>query len=206
MAGSFTHVRDLRDSAVMALAGLLTAVVALIVAVASAAYTRRQAVAAEAVIAIEQTRLHAELTPDLAISCTKPRGASNVDALMTIELTGPTALDRLDEVTLRIRDDRPNHRPPQSGALETVYGPYRIDPLLHLTDEAGRQHGPFPLPKNEPHQALLMESVPPAGYGHDWNRQWEGKPVRLQLDCRRDGHEPWIVLQEVTVVDSPRLR
>jgi hypothetical protein len=81
----------------MALASLIIAIAAAIIAVASAAYTRRQAVASEATAAIEGKRLHDDLTPQLAVTC-------------------------IDEVTIRIRDDRPdrNSRPGSGVTQEQI--------------------------------------------------------------------------------------
>jgi hypothetical protein len=36
---------------------------------------------------------------------------------MTLELTGPAGLDRLDEVTVRIRDDIPDRKPAPGSQL-----------------------------------------------------------------------------------------
>ena len=104
----------------MALASLIIAIAAAIIAVASAAYTRRQAVASEATAAIEGKRLHDDLTPQLAVTCTERTGTSQAD--MTVELIGPAGLDGLDEVTIRIRDDRPdrNSRPGSGVTQEQI--------------------------------------------------------------------------------------
>ncbi len=116
----------------MAVASLIIAVVALIVALASAAYTRRQAVASEGVTAIEDQRRHDELMPELVITCEERAGSRMAD--MTVELTGPAGLDRLDEVTIRIRDDIPDRKPSPGSQLtqdqisEVVWGPYRFNP------------------------------------------------------------------------------
>lgn len=69
---------------------------ALVIALASVAYTRRQAVASETAAAIEGKRLHDDLTPELAITCDALPGADSRRADMTLELTGPAGLDRLD--------------------------------------------------------------------------------------------------------------
>ncbi len=98
----------------MAAAALVIAVVAIIIALASAAYTRRQAVAAEAATAIEDQRRHDELTPEITVTCGE-RGDRLAD--MTLELTGPAGLDGLDEVTARIRDDKPDRRPSPGSQL-----------------------------------------------------------------------------------------
>ena len=102
----------------MAVASLVLAIVAIIIALASARYTRRQAVASESVTAIEAKRLHDDLTPELTITCTTPPGADIRQADITLELTGPAGLEDLDEVTVQIRDDVPD-RKPRSGSQLT---------------------------------------------------------------------------------------
>ena len=116
----------------MALAALIVAIVAALIALASAAYTRRQAVATEAAAAIEGKRLHDDLAPQLAVTCTERPGTRWAD--MTVELTGPAGLDGLDEVTIRIRDDMPDRKPRPGSDLtqeqisEVIWGPYRLNP------------------------------------------------------------------------------
>jgi hypothetical protein len=111
----------------MAIAALIVAIVAALIALASAAYTRRQAVASEAAAAIEGKRLHDDLTPQMAVTCTERPGTRWAD--MTVELTGPAGLAGLDEVTIRIRDDIPDRKPRPGSDLaqeqisEVIWGP-----------------------------------------------------------------------------------
>jgi hypothetical protein len=186
----------------MAAASLVIAVVAILIAIASAWYARRQAVSSEQVTAIEKTRLHHDLTPDLQISCKFPQSSDMATA--ELELTGPKGLDRLDEVTVRIRDDRPDPSanpgtsltPEQVSAV--IWGPFRLNPGVRDTDGLGREHGPFPLPRNEPYKLSLEQSMVPSWWidPGEWRRQYESAPLRLQLTCRREGYEPWTVLWE----------
>jgi hypothetical protein len=53
----------------MATASLVIAVVSIFIALGSAAYSRRQAVAFRKLQSIEMKRLHDDLTPQFAISC-----------------------------------------------------------------------------------------------------------------------------------------
>lgn len=129
----------------MALAALIISIVAALIALASAAYTRRQAVATEATAAIEGKRLHDELTPELAVKCEERPGTRWAD--MTVELTGPAGLNGLDEVIIRIRDDMPFREPnPSSGVTweqiaEVIWGPYRLNPGMQDTDQNGGRTG-----------------------------------------------------------------
>jgi hypothetical protein len=190
----------------MAVASLIIAIISILIALGSAAYTRRQARAAERLTEIEAKRRHDDLTPQLDIRCTQCR-----DGIvgLTVELTGPTGLDRLDEVRVRIRDDRPGRADSPGHGLTPervaafVWGPYRFNPGVRDTDPRGREHGPFTLPRQEPYKLSLEQTFAPGWYGDPelWRRQYDGTPVRLEVTCRREGHEPWTVLTELVPVD-----
>ena len=192
----------------MALAALIVAIVAALIALASAAYTRRQAVATEAAAAIEGKRLHDDLTPQLSVTCTERPGTRWAD--MTVELTGPPGLDVLDVVTIRIRDDIPDRKPRLGSELtqeqisEVIWGPYRLNPGMRDTESNGRAHGPFRLPKHEPYPVQLEQAIAPSWTTPKfWRDQYEGKPVRLEITCCRAGHEPWTLRPEAEVKPDP---
>lgn len=193
----------------MATASLIVAIVAVIIAIASAAYARKQAVASTATAAIETGRRHDELTPELAASSAAAPGAGNSHPDLIIELTGPAGLDRLDEVTVRIRDDRPDRMPSVTSGLTqeqisgVIWGPYRLNPAAQETDPAGRVHGPFRLLKNEPRPVPLEKTWPPSWTTPNVWREYTGKPVRVEITCRRDGHEPWVIKREVRFKADP---
>jgi len=122
---------------------------------------------------------------------------------MLLELTAPDSLDRLDEVTVRIRDDQPDRQPRPGSQLTqeqitaVIWGPYRLRPAMENTDPDGRQHGPFRLPKGEPYPVQLEPSVAPSWAGPNWRNQYDGTPIRLEIVCRREGYEPWVIPAEV---------
>jgi hypothetical protein len=194
----------------MAVASLIVAIVAIIIALASVVYARRQAVASArqaaasaSLAAIEGGRRRDQLTPDLAIAAEARQGVRWVD--MSVELTGPPGLGGLDEVMIRIRDDMPERKPGEGGLTqeqisEVIWGPYRLNPGMRDTDSAGRAHGPFRLPVHEPYPLQLEPTTAPAWSDPEsWHRQYEGKPVRVEVICTREGHEPWVVPREVEV-------
>jgi len=192
----------------MALVALIISILAALIALASAAYTRRQAVATEATAAIEGKRLHDDLTPALAVTCSERPGTRWAD--MTVELTGPAGLDELDEVTVRIRDDMPDRKPRPGSDLtqeqisEVIWGPYRFIAGVRDTGPNGRVHGPFRLPEHEPYPLQLEQTTaPPWTTPGFWRDQYEGKPVRLEITCRRAGDEPWTLRREVAVKPDP---
>lgn len=83
----------------MEIASFVLSVAAVVAAGLSATYARRQAVEAgrqaveaEKVTAIEQRRFHAGLRPDIELT-RKARDRAGTQAELTVELTGPAALD-----------------------------------------------------------------------------------------------------------------
>jgi hypothetical protein len=36
-----------------------------------------------------------------------------------------------------------------------------------------------------------------------WREQYQGKPVRLEITCNRQGHEPWVIQHEAKVNYGP---
>jgi hypothetical protein len=194
----------------VAIASLIVAVVAIVIALASAAYARRQAVTSEKATAIESKRRHDELTPDLTIAADVRPGTDNRWVDMTVELMGPPGLGELDEVMIRIRDDVPDRKPRDGSQLtreqiaEVIWGPYRLNPGMRDTDSAGRAHGPLRLPAHEPYPLQLEPTTAPAWSDPEsWHRQYEGKPVRVEVICTREGHEPWVVPREVEIKYPP---
>jgi hypothetical protein len=138
----------------MAVASLILAIIAILIAGASAAYTRKQATEQARVASIEQGRRHDELTPEFKITCDARDNDGN-RAELNLELTGPAGLTELNQVTVRIRDDIPGRKPRDGSKLTqeqvaaVIWGPYRIVTGLRDTDSNGRAHGPFQLLKNE---------------------------------------------------------
>ena len=190
----------------MEIASLVLSIIAVLTAGASALYTRRQAAEAAKVTAIEQGRLHAELTPQISLAG-KALDAEGTQAEVVLELTGPAGLDRLDRVQVRIRDDIPR-KPTPAGVSqvkehwhEVIWGPYRIKSGLRDTDSYGRTHGPFPLPKNESYPVPLEESFAPPWQTdrQSWRDQYRGAPVRLEITCFRDGYDPWVLTPEIAI-------
>ena len=227
----------LHYSAAMAVTSLIVAIAALVASAATALYARQQAVAAQAsaaaaqdsvgaardsakaaqdsaraaevVTAIEQQRQRESLRPDLALSCAVPPGAASYNAVLTVELTGPPALHGLEAVTIRIRDDVPDRKPPPGSQLteeqfsKVIWGPYRFNPAQDMTDTYGRSHGPFVLPQNEQYTISLLESVEPSWSHTNWRQQWDGKPVRLEIKCWSHNDEHWTLTREVEVQYEP---
>jgi hypothetical protein len=87
---------------------------------------------------------------------------------------------------------------------EVIWGPYRLNPTVRDTDLLGRAHGPFRLPKHDPYPIPLEQSMAPSWTNPGfWRDQYQGKPVRPEITCRREGHKPWILRREVEVKPDP---
>lgn len=193
----------------MVVTSLILSAVAVLISVGSLGYFRRQTLAGERVTSIEASRRHDDLTPELVIRCQEQ---GDGQAGLTVQLAGPAGLDRLDEVTIAIRNDRPGRDSPGPGSQLTaeqlagvIWGPYRFSLGQDHTAPPGRTYGPVPLPKNEPLPVALERAFPPSWHGDPqrWRAQYDDAPVRLQVTCRRDGYEPWTVLCEVGVEADP---
>src|SRR6266702_1209892 len=74
----------------------------------------QQANQAAAIMAeIERHRWHAELTPQFEVSC---RATSSDRTKLQVAFVGPPGLDRLDHVTITIRDDLRGRKPVIAGS------------------------------------------------------------------------------------------
>lgn len=139
-------------------------------------------------------------------------------------LSGPPELERLDELTVTIRDDHPwrGQGTPLAGGptpeqvAAQIWGPRRFipgtgpgaDPVRGIpgADQTGRATPTGGMPVGEELPFFLEPTRPPA-----WSQQpqenWlkeRGTVVRLRLDCRRDGWEPWTLTAEIdTAGDGP---
>ena len=119
---------------------LLVAVgaVAAIAAVGAWWAARSSSQASAAMTAIERRRWHADLTPQFELAC---RVTSGERATLRVALVGPAALDRIDRVTVRIRDDIPGRAPVTPGGptaeeiARQVWGPYRFVPGVDGADQ-----------------------------------------------------------------------
>jgi hypothetical protein len=201
---------------VMIIAALLVSIVAAGISLAAVRYARRSARAAEtSAAAAEQTsaldaeRRHAELTPEFDIACAA--GANGVDGNgeLTVTLTGPGGLDRLDEVTIAILDEAgTNHwgRGYPTGVSEEearrfVWGPWEFNTgaSAQVADNRTTRPRPYSRADGQNWDRLSLTRTRPGHWmattQEHWQKQMTG-PVRLQITARR-GSERWILLREV---------
>ncbi|MFD9591961.1 hypothetical protein ACFWA9_04275 [Kitasatospora sp. NPDC059973] len=159
---------------------------------------------AQTVATIEAHRWHADLTPCLTVTFADRFGLQG----LRISLDGPAGLDRLDYISVTMENetgvDRTGHASLGGSIpleeLETiVWSPFRFRPYVDGTDEHGRSPAPFSLRLGE-WRPFAIE-IPPAPRQWDSQRGWEalfdGKPIRLLFECRREGHEPWTIPYEI---------
>jgi len=129
--------------------GLTAAGIAAIAAMGSWWAAVKSNAAAHSLLAIEDARRHDEMSPKLRVDARRPSGwEGHGAALLYLTLEGPSSLGRLDQVRLRILDERWKDRSgPQLGPMATeeevaatIWGPYRFRPGVDQTsDELGRR-------------------------------------------------------------------
>jgi len=194
----------------MSTASLVLAVIAILVAGASAAYVRKQAIEQARVRAIEQDRRHEELTPEFEITCTVRKTASD-SADLRVSLTGGS-LDYLDEVVITILDEAGRDHwarglpdgVAQEEAEAFVWGPWEFSTGASSQVVSSRETTPRPYSRVSGKNWDLL-SLTPTWPGHwmtgtsqdSWQKQYRDHPVRLLITCRRKGYEPWFVQRDV---------
>jgi hypothetical protein len=174
--------------------GTADLILGLVVAAVAAAAGTGSWRAAVILARIEEQRRRAELTPEFDITATTTGGFAE----LRITLRGPDTLDRLDEVVVRIL----NERWTDHGGRLTAGGPSAEDIAKHVW-------GPWEFNTGASAQVSDNRTTVPRSYfretGKDWDRlgliptsapywtaltqqQWlrqrDGEPVRLLLSCR----------------------
>lgn len=216
------------DVVILGICALVVAAVAAGLSGWSVLYTRKATIAAEnssvaaAITArLDADRRHAELAPQFRITCHPAN--QGVDALrLTIYLVGPAELERLDGLTVVIRDDHPWRAqgtpsaagPTPEDVAAQIWGRWRFIPhtgpgagtLLGGpgADSTGRTSPTSGMPVGEELPFFLEPTSSP-----QWSQQpldaWqqEMKPyLRLRLECHRDGQRPWILPCEMVLTDG----
>lgn len=169
--------------------------------------------------AIESQRRHSELCPRLRVTCEPFNPGSDI-MRMRIMLIGPPGLDRLDRLTVTIRNDRfrrgEGHRQHMGGVTEEevkqhIWGPYRFTPHVG-PDEAGADSTgrevvydtPVPLGEELIYQ---LEHTSPGhwmgGMSHpDWLRQ-RGTMIRLAITAEHGDYGKWYLPCEIDTATLP---
>ena len=201
---------------VLSIVSTLTAVWSIWYARQSARSAQLSAGAAETTAELDSDRRHAELTPQLRVTC-EPLNPGSTTLRLQVFLVGPPELQRLDGLTAVIRDDHPwraHIGAPTAGATpeqiaEQIWGPYMFtpgvgpgaDPVRGIpgADRTGRTTPTGGMPVGEVLPFQLEPTRPPTWFAQspdDWKRE-RGPVVRLTMECSRDGMEPWTLKCEI---------
>jgi hypothetical protein len=98
---------------------------------------RHSAEASRHLSTVENRRWHADLTPQFRVTW---RAVSDLRAELRVELVGPSALDRLDELIIEVRDDIAGRAPVIAGGATReqitaqIWGPYHFVPGIDGAD------------------------------------------------------------------------
>lgn len=212
----------------MVIAALVVAIVSAAVSGASVIYARKSANAADksagaaAITAgLDADRRRAELTPRFRITCEESNPGS-CSMRLVVHLLGPPELERLDALTVTIRDDHPWRAqgtplaggPTPEQVANQIWGQYRFtpgtgpgaDPVRGIpgADPTGRTTPTGGLPVGEELPFQLEPNQPPP-WSHQpldaWQQQM-GPWLRLKLECHKRGQPPWILPCEMMIKDG----
>lgn len=172
--------------------------------------SRLAATATGGLTAIERERRHTELMPVFKFTLEEGQVGVADRGELAVELVGPSGLDYLDEVTIRILDEAGQdhwRRGLPDGVSEAdaalfVWGPWEFNTgaSADVSDNRttrprgysrvdGKNWDRLSLTRTRP--GSWMATTPEA-----WRREQPG-PVRLSVTCRRDPYEPWFLLYEL---------
>jgi len=168
---------------------------------------------AEALAEIERDRRHAELTPRFRVRVEPWTAGNNDDLRLRVMLTGPPGLDRIDGLTVKVRDDHFRRGEgnllaggPTSEQIKAhVWGPYRFRPGTGPDNSRADVDGratiyDTELPIGEELPYLLERTRPPDWATSMTQEQWNtqrGPVIRIVLEAWHDDHGRWILPCEV---------
>lgn len=172
----------------MAIAAFILSAVAVFIALASANYTRRQAITAEDTRAIEADRRHTELAPRLQAEYIPADRMRNGER-PGVRLTNRGSLD-LERIVVEMVPA------PRTGeaALEGIYDPLTDGPTA--VQETGRLR---------PGDAWTALEVIPAMEDMSPGQRVRGGPASFRCTCYASGHQPWTVVVDVEFPGQPRV-
>ena len=179
--------------------------------------------ATENAVKLEVQRRHDELTPHFRLNHEPSPGTDFLR--LTVLLTGPVQLERLDGLTLTVRDDTPwrGEPTPVSEAngitpeqlAEQVWGPYRLRPGISTgtqtprsapADPSGREIRTSGMRVGESLPFVLEPTLPPP-WSEQHPQQWRDQQeptLRLQLRCEKDGWQQWTLPCQIELRSSRR--
>lgn len=166
---------------------------------------------ADVLAQIERDRWHAELTPKLQVELT---GALGGRAELKVTLSGPPGLDRLDRLSVSVRDDGDDHHPVIAGrsdqeaqeASHVIWGPYQFVRAVDGASRDGRHaSGEETVAQGDGIRRTMEETPAPSWVPatKNWQDRYKDKRVRLTFTCIREGHRPWTIPWEGNVEGTP---
>lgn len=174
--------------------------------------TERANTAVETLASIERGRRHDELTPRLRLVCERMNYGGQ-ELRLRVALRGPYNLDRLDKLTVTIRND--HHKrgagtslaggPSPDQIRKQIWGPYRFAPGSgpdnFLPDSLGRVTVyDDVLPLGEELPFVLEHTLPPSwmegATQADWLRD-RSTLIRLELLAEHTEHGTWRLPAEI---------
>jgi len=168
---------------------------------------------AEALTEIEQDRRHSELTPRFRVRVEPWTAGNDQDLRLRIMLTGPAGLDRIDGLTVRVRDDhfRRGESTPTAGGptreeiKAQIWGPYRFRPGTGPDESRADDDGRVTvydaeLPIGEELPYFLERTRPPTWARHMTQERWNeqrGPVIRIAVEAWHNDHGRWTLPCEV---------
>ncbi|MFI2649655.1 hypothetical protein [Micromonospora fulviviridis] len=178
---------------------------------------RQSSATATELAAIEKQRRHNELCPRLRVLC-EPLNPGSETLRMRVLLTGPPGLDRIDRLTVTIRND--NYRrgedhqqimdgPTEEEVKQQIWGPYRFSaaPAGVRPTQGGREvvyAAELPLGEELPYQ---LEHTYPGRWmtgktQSDWLRE-RGNLMRLAFTAEHADYGTWYLPCEIDTASVP---
>ncbi|MDG4760742.1 hypothetical protein [Micromonospora sp. WMMD710] len=171
--------------------------------------------------AIESERRKSELSPRFRVACEPLNPGSEDIVRLRVALIGPPGLDRLDRLTVTIRND--HHRrgegelqqymdgPTQEEVKQHVWGPYRFTPHTGpddaRADGMGRQvvyDQSLPIGEELPYQ---LEHTHPGHWMRSYTQaSWlreRGPVIRLAFTAEHKDHGSWYLPCEIETETMP---
>ena len=197
----------------MAIAALIVSVVAVLFTGVATYFGKRAADAAATAINIEKDRRHAEMRPRFKVTCEAPSPGTETRRLL-VELAAPGELEKLDELTITIRDDSHFRLKPAvvsgqspDSVPDQVWGPLHFVPGTGPgvttrvgaigADRAGRSTTCDGMPVGEMHIFAVEETPPPTSCSREQWRAQVGATLRLRIEGRKSDWIPWIAVGEI---------
>jgi hypothetical protein len=192
---------------------VLSLVAAMVSATAAWAAWRSSATAnltANRLATIEIDRRHSELIPQFAVTA-KETTAGYV--VLTVQLVGPPALDRVDAIALTLRDDRVDRMASlindadREERREQIWGPYRFSRDVDQASPGGREvPSKGPLALGDSRRFQLEKTHPPlTADGAWWSAEFPPSTFKLSITCKRSEDRPWTVPLDVDVTAATQV-